>query len=205
MIVAVWRLSGEEQIVIIGHGTTTATHPSLHHDRPLLTLTSFILYPIHPNRNTMNQFVQRVANYIANVSPPEVSRSFLVPSMHRCDTPLCSLTISFRRCTSFKQEIFIKGLANSKTFQKFAVHTDRHITKIKKEGMETLNTHVDELHKQATKAAFSTSSNSSGGTSSKGSTLMPPTKPLSGISGFFSALGKVIRRDLGIEGGGKKG
>ena len=131
----------------------------------------------------MNQFVQRVANYIANVSPPEVSRSFLVPSMHRCDTPLCSLTISFRRCTSFKQEIFIKGLANSKTFQKFAVHTDRHITKIKKEGMETLNTHVDELHKQATKAAFSTSSNSSGGTSSKGSTLMPPTKPFCDVTG----------------------
>jgi len=100
---------------------------------------------------------------------------------------------------SITQEIFIKGLANSKTFQKFAVHTDRHLNKIKKEGVETLNTHIDEIHKQATKAAFSTSAKeSSSGATGSGGKVMPPTKPLEGVAGFFSALGKVIRRDLGM-------
>ncbi|KAL3790895.1 hypothetical protein ACHAWO_010892 [Cyclotella atomus] len=109
----------------------------------------------------MNQFIQRIANHIAN-------------------------------------EIFIKGLANSKTFQKFAVHTDRHITKLKKEGVETLNTHIDELHKQATKAAFSTSTKGGAAAGNNGAGMVPPTKPLEGVAGFFSALGKVIRRDLGM-------
>ena len=113
----------------------------------------------------MNQFVQRVVNYIAN-------------------------------------ELFIKGLAESKTFQKFAVHTDRHIQRIKKDGVEQLNNHVDELHKEITKAAYSTSTKSTsaaGGTAAGGGVLQPPKKPLEGIPGFFSALGKVIRRDLGLD------
>ena len=99
----------------------------------------------------------------------------------------------------YKQEIFIKGLAESKTFQRVAVHTDRHIQKYKKEGLETMNSHIDELHKQATKAAYSTSSSSTSGASSSGGGLKPPIKPQEGVAGFFSALGKVIRRDLGIK------
>ena len=114
----------------------------------------------------MNQFVQRVVNYIAN-------------------------------------ELFIKGLAESKTFQKFAVHTDRHIQRIKKDGVEQLNNHVDELHKEITKAAYSTSTKSTTSAAARGSggggVLQPPKKPLEGIPGFFSALGKVIRRDLGLD------
>ena len=97
-----------------------------------------------------------------------------------------------------KQEIFIKGLANSKTFQKFADHTDRHITKLKKEGVETLNTHMDELHKHATKAAFSTSTKEGTSAAGGGAGMVPPVKPPEGVAGFFSALGKVIRRDLGM-------
>ncbi len=108
----------------------------------------------------MNQFVQRVVNYVAN-------------------------------------ELFVKGLANSKTFQKFAVHTDRHIQKFKKDGVEQLNNHVDELHKEITKAAYSTSTKAAAG--GKGGVMQPPQKPLEGIPGFFSALGKVIRRDLGLD------
>mmetsp|Transcript_27413 Transcript_27413/g.57626 ORF Transcript_27413/g.57626 Transcript_27413/m.57626 type:complete len:112 (+) Transcript_27413:215-550(+) len=110
----------------------------------------------------MNQFVQRVANWIAN-------------------------------------EIFIKGLAESKTFQRFVVHTDRHIQKFKNEGLEQINSQMDELHKHATKAAFSSTSNTSssaaGGAASGGGALKPPQKP----GGFVSALGKVIRRDLGLD------
>ncbi|KAL7437264.1 hypothetical protein ACHAXH_003414 [Discostella pseudostelligera] len=132
----------------------------------------------------MNQFVQRVANYIAN-------------------------------------ELFIKGLAESKTFQRFAVHTDRHIQKYKKEGLEQLNSHLDELHTQATTTMRASSSSSSSFSSSNSTTnvgnnaasfsrgagaggggggelLKPPQRPLQGVPGFFSALARVIRRDLGM-------
>ena len=102
-------------------------------------------------------------------------------------------------CQIFHQSHLLNSCVNSKTFQKFAVHTDRHLNKIKKEGVETLNTHIDEIHKQATKAAFSTSAKeSSSGATGSGGKVMPPTKPLEGVAGFFSALGKVIRRDLGM-------
>ncbi|KAL7449930.1 hypothetical protein ACHAWC_001939 [Mediolabrus comicus] len=99
-------------------------------------------------------------------------------------------------------ELFIKGLAESKTFQRFAVHTDKHIQKFKKDGVEQLNSQFDELHKQATKAAYSTSSSAT--SSAKGSgggkgVIQPPKKPMEGIPGFFSALGKVIRKDLGLD------
>ena len=99
--------------------------------------------------------------------------------------------------TQQKQEVFIKGLAESKTFQRVAVHTDRHIQKYKQEGMEGINNHIDELHKHATRAAYSTTTSSSsanGGASG----LKVPQKPMEGIPGFFNALGKVIRRDLGM-------
>ena len=59
-----------------------------------------------------------------------------------------------------------------------------------------MNSHIDELHKQATKAAYSTSSSSS---TSGGGGLKPPIKPQEGVAGFFTALGKVVRRDLGIK------
>lgn len=122
------------------------------------------------------------------------------------------------------QELFIKGLAESKTFQRFAVHTDRHIQKYKKEGLEQFNSHLDELHKQATTTmrASSSSSSSSSFSSSNSTTnvgnnaasfssrgagagggggdelLKPPQRPLQGVPGFFSALARVIRRDLGM-------
>ena len=119
-------------------------------------------------------------------------------SLHLLFLPTQTITIQITiNYTIIKQEIFIKGLAESKTFQRVAVHTDRHIQKYKKEGLETVNSHIDELHKQATKAAYSTSSSSS--TSASGGGLKPPIKPQEGIAGFFSAMGKVIRRDLGIK------
>jgi hypothetical protein len=96
-------------------------------------------------------------------------------------------------------ELFIKGLAESKTFQRFAVHTDKHIQKFKKDGVEQLNSQFDELHKQATKAAYSTTSSSATSTGGSGGgkgVIQPPKKPMEGIPGFFSALAKVIRRDL---------
>lgn len=89
-------------------------------------------------------------------------------------------------------EILIKGLANSKTFQRIAVRTDNHIQNLKRQSNESINATLDEVHKTATKTAFSTTAKNSSG---------PPQPPPSGISGFFQALGKVIQKDLG---GGSK-
>ena len=72
--------------------------------------------------------------------------------------------------------------------------------------MEHVNAQIDELHKQATKAAYSTTSSTSSSSSSSaanagsgGGALRAPQKPIGGIPGFFSALGRVIRRDLGMD------
>ncbi|GFH51435.1 hypothetical protein CTEN210_07911 [Chaetoceros tenuissimus] len=110
----------------------------------------------------MNQFIQRVANYVAN-------------------------------------EIFVKGLANSKTFQKFAVRTDSHLSEMKKGGVESLNSKLDDLHKAATEAAYSTAE-AAKNSSSKSSyhTSGPPTPPKGGFPGFVSAFGKEVKKDLGI-------
>eukprot|EP01083_Nonionella_stella_P224335 798639_1 len=118
----------------------------------------------------MNQFFQRVANYVAN-------------------------------------EILIKGLANSRTFQRFAVRTDATLKNMKESSNETINSTLDEFHKQATKTAFSSSNSyqSAGAegmksTASRGTyhTSGPPIPPKSGLSGFFEAFGKEVRKDLGI-------
>ena len=94
----------------------------------------------------------------------------------------------------------IKGLANSKTFQKFAVRTDAHLRNLKETSNETINSKLDELHKTATKTAFSSSQNFSSSSSSNATyhTSGPPIPPKQGLAGFIAAFGKVIRKDLGI-------
>mmetsp|Transcript_39449 Transcript_39449/g.57956 ORF Transcript_39449/g.57956 Transcript_39449/m.57956 type:complete len:107 (-) Transcript_39449:491-811(-) len=89
-------------------------------------------------------------------------------------------------------EIIIKGLANSRTFQRFAIRTDTHIQTAKKSGQETLDSTLDGLHKATTKAASSL-----GGTTAAAKNGGPPQPPLRGFLGFISAFGKEIRRDLG--------
>ena len=83
----------------------------------------------------------------------------------------------------------IKGLANSKTFQRIAVRTDNHIQNLKRQSNESINATLDEVHKTATKTAFSTTTTQSTGGG-------PPQPPPTGISGFFQALGKVIQKDF---------
>lgn len=71
---------------------------------------------------------------------------------------------------------------------------------------ETINSKLDELHKTATKTAYSSqsfSSSSSAGMNSTASkstyhTSGPPIPPKQGLAGFIEAFGKVIRKDLGI-------
>ena len=65
-----------------------------------------------------------------------------------------------------------------------------------------MNSQIDELHKQATQAAYSTATkngaSAAGGAAGVGGALKPPVKPPEGVAGFFSAMGKVIRSDLGM-------
>ena len=99
----------------------------------------------------MNQFVQRVVNYVAN-------------------------------------EVIIKGLANSRTFQRFAVRTNKQYEDFAKQGSEQLNKTLEEMAQEQAGTAARGSS-----TTSK---LEPPKPPLRGIPGFFAAFFKEVRRDV---------
>ena len=96
-----------------------------------------------------SQFIQRIANYIAN-------------------------------------EVLIKGLANSKIFQRFAVRTDAQLKTIQKAGEEQFN--------EAVQGMTSRAASTSAGSAMSG----PPQPPLTGFQGFVSAFFKEIRKDLGI-------
>jgi len=93
------------------------------------------------------------------------------------------------------QEVLIKGLANSRTFQRFALKTHIHIQDAKKVGTETLESHLDQLHKatQQATAQYSTSA-----FQPKSNPLGPPIPPLRGFSGFLAAFAKEVRQDLGL-------
>lgn len=91
-------------------------------------------------------------------------------------------------------------MANSKTFQKFAVRTESHLQNLKQGGRDKLNSQLDELHKAASEAAFSsTSSSKSSGSRGMHTNGGPPIPPKQGFAGFISAFGKEIRKDLGFK------
>mmetsp|Transcript_13753 Transcript_13753/g.19664 ORF Transcript_13753/g.19664 Transcript_13753/m.19664 type:complete len:127 (+) Transcript_13753:135-515(+) len=108
----------------------------------------------------MNQFVQRIANYIAN-------------------------------------EILIKGLANSKTFQRFAVRTDATLQKLKKESNERINSTLDEIHKSATREAFSTKSGSNSGRRPPGSGRGFHT--ISNVAAHGHGYGRLIQPSISMK------
>jgi hypothetical protein len=79
-------------------------------------------------------------------------------------------------------EVIIKGLANSRTFQRFAVRTDASIKEMHKTGSDSLNKTFDEITgEQITKAT------------TKGG---PPQPPLRGFPGFVSAFFKELKSDV---------
>ena len=98
----------------------------------------------------MSQFVQRLANYLAN-------------------------------------EVLIKGLAHSRTFQRFAVRTDQTLNELKKNGMEQASAAFNSMASQ--EAVGSVASKVKSG---------PPEPPMRGVPGFASAFFKEIRKDLGL-------
>ena len=85
-------------------------------------------------------------------------------------------------------EVIIKGLANSRTFQRFAVRTSRQYEEIAKQGTDKLNETLESFARQKTIA---------GDPARFASSLSgPPPPPLSGIPGFASAFIKEIRKDI---------
>jgi hypothetical protein len=82
-------------------------------------------------------------------------------------------------------EVLIKGLANSKTFQRFAVKTDQSLRKVREQGTEQLNQTMEELTKQQQQQFRSTTA-----------ARQPPSKPQTGFTGFVSAFFKEIRKDF---------
>ena len=85
-------------------------------------------------------------------------------------------------------------MANSRTFQRFALKTHTHIQDAKKIGTETLESHLDELHKVAQQATAQYSTSAPPKTSNTG----PPIAPLRGFSGFLAAFAKEVRKDFGL-------
>ena len=101
-----------------------------------------------------NQFIQRVANYVAN-------------------------------------EIVVKGLANSRTFQRFAVQTNKQYEDLTKQSAEQLSKKLEELAKKQAAEGVQ-----SGITPPPSSVVAPPIPPLRGVPGFFLAFFKEIRKDV---------
>ena len=95
------------------------------------------------------------------------------------------------------QEVLIKGLAESRTFQRFALRTHVSIQEFKKDGAENLNSKLDAIHKAANDAAYYSTSTGSRGSSNQ--YVKPPEPPLTGVAGFVSAFAKEVRKDLGIK------
>ena len=88
-------------------------------------------------------------------------------------------------------EVLIKGLANSRTFQRFAVRTDKSFKELHKASTETINSTLEDLSKKAADAAVSGGGQAAGGGG-------PPKPPLTGFPGFASAFYKEVRKDLGM-------
>ena len=103
--------------------------------------------------------------------------------------------------------MLIKGLANSKTFQRFALRTDHHVQQYKQKGQHHVNETLDELHKTATETMYKAQAEAQASGYVRGSAAAggrgegggaPPIEPLRGFAGFVSAFGKEIRNDLGL-------
>jgi hypothetical protein len=96
----------------------------------------------------MNQFVQRLANWLAN-------------------------------------EVIVKGLAESRTFQRMALKTHTTVEDVKQKSTQQMESTLEELAKV-------TAENGASGSAAKG----PPQPPLRGVPGFFVAFAKEVRKDI---------
>ena len=98
-------------------------------------------------------------------------------------------------------EIIVKGLSNSRTFQKFAVRTNKQYEELNKHGTDKISKTLEEivLKQQAAAAAEGSGTTAAAGAATnaaKNNLLQPPQRPLRGIPGFFVAFGKEVRKDI---------
>mmetsp|Transcript_120064 Transcript_120064/g.346845 ORF Transcript_120064/g.346845 Transcript_120064/m.346845 type:complete len:110 (-) Transcript_120064:126-455(-) len=101
----------------------------------------------------------------------------------------------FQRVANYvANEIIIKGLANSRTFQRLAVRTNKQYEDFTKQGADQLNQTLEELAKKQAGEVRHASTAASAAVSS--TITGPPKPPLRGIPGFFVAFFKEIRRDV---------
>jgi hypothetical protein len=98
----------------------------------------------------------------------------------------------FQRVANYvANEVIVKGLANSRTFQKFAVRTNKSYEDFSNQSKDKINTTIEDLVKQGVEGA---SSGKSGAASA--AATGPPKPPLTGFPGFRSAFYKELRKDI---------
>mmetsp|Transcript_23948 Transcript_23948/g.56579 ORF Transcript_23948/g.56579 Transcript_23948/m.56579 type:complete len:118 (+) Transcript_23948:98-451(+) len=109
----------------------------------------------------------------------------------------------FQRVANYvANEVIVKGLANSRTFQRFAVRADKQFKDVHEKGTENITKTVEEFVSKAGGEGTATSASASaaaGGTAKAAagsSGLQPPQRPLRGIPGFAVAFFKEIRKDV---------
>ena len=104
----------------------------------------------------------------------------------------------FQRVANYvANEVIVKGLANSRTFQRFAVRADKQFKDVHEKGTESITKNFEEFVSKA--GGEGTSSAATGGTAKAAagsSGLQPPQRPLRGIPGFAVAFFKEIRKDI---------
>ena len=95
-------------------------------------------------------------------------------------------------------EIIIKGLANSRTFQKFAVRTNQQKEELQKHGTEHITKTLEEILQKSSggNPANTVSGAAAAAATKTTTTLQPPSRPLRGIPGFLVAFGKEVKKDF---------
>ena len=96
-------------------------------------------------------------------------------------------------------EIIVKGLSNSRTFQKFAVRTNKQYEELNKHGTDKISKTFEDIVKQQAAAEGGTAAtvaDAAATNAAKNNLLQPPQRPLRGIPGFFVAFGKEVRKDI---------
>lgn len=92
----------------------------------------------------------------------------------------------FQRVANYvANEIIVKGLANSKSFQRFAIRTNKQYENVAKQGVDSISKTFDTMAKQE-----------AGGKTVASRIDGPPRPPLTGIPGFFLAVFKEARKDI---------
>jgi hypothetical protein len=153
--------------------------------------THFALHCIASNHHYNHNHKKRI--FFDKASQQQHCTSNCSTSQHASTITTNSMSSQFiqKIINHVANEIIIKGLANSRTFQRFVVRTDATYQEYAKQGTETLEQLTKTAMESAEKAAAEASSSSAAKAAAG-----PPTPPLRGMPGFFSAFAKEVRKDV---------